>query len=128
VVADEQGRAWEFVTAPPRSAPGVASMVGYRALEAPGEMHRGMPSSTLTFIVSLDDGVQAAETAEALPIARPNPLLLGGLQVRAAHVRQRCGQLGYEIVHPLSTEAWGLRRFFVRAPDGNVINIVNHRD
>ena len=35
---------------------------------------------------------------------------------------------GYEIVHPLTTEAWGLRRFFVRAPDGNVINIVNHRD
>ncbi|MGH8571113.1 MAG: glyoxalase, partial [Gammaproteobacteria bacterium] len=23
---------------------------------------------------------------------------------------------------------WGVRRFFVRAPDGNVINIVNHRD
>lgn len=37
-------------------------------------------------------------------------------------------QLGYEIVHPLSTEAWGLRRFFVRAPDGNVINVTNHRD
>jgi catechol 2,3-dioxygenase-like lactoylglutathione lyase family enzyme len=37
-------------------------------------------------------------------------------------------KLGYEIVHPLTTEAWGVRRFFVRAPDGNVINIVNHRD
>lgn len=37
-------------------------------------------------------------------------------------------ELGYEIVHPMTTEAWGLRRFFVRAPDGNVINIVNHRD
>jgi predicted enzyme related to lactoylglutathione lyase len=37
-------------------------------------------------------------------------------------------QRGYEIVHPLSTEAWGLRRFFVRAPDGNVINVVNHRE
>ena len=37
-------------------------------------------------------------------------------------------QLGYEIVHALTTEAWGVRRFFVRAPDGNVINIVNHRD
>ena len=35
--------------------------------------------------------------------------------------------LGYEIVHPLTTEAWGVRRFFVRAPDGNVINIVQHR-
>ncbi len=35
-------------------------------------------------------------------------------------------ELGYEIVHPLTTEPWGVRRFFVRAPDGNVINVVNH--
>ena len=37
-------------------------------------------------------------------------------------------RLGYEIVHPITTEAWGVRRFLVRAPDGNVINIVRHRD
>ena len=35
---------------------------------------------------------------------------------------------GFEIVHPLTQEPWGVRRFFVRAPDGNVINIVNHVD
>lgn len=35
---------------------------------------------------------------------------------------------GYEIVHPLTAEPWGVRRFFVRDPDGNVINIVSHRD
>jgi catechol 2,3-dioxygenase-like lactoylglutathione lyase family enzyme len=35
---------------------------------------------------------------------------------------------GYEIVHPLTEEAWGVRRFFVRAPDGNVINMVSHTD
>ncbi|BDY29463.1 hypothetical protein hbim_03401 [Mycolicibacterium mageritense] len=35
---------------------------------------------------------------------------------------------GYEIVHPLTTEPWGVTRFFVRAPDGNVHNIVDHRD
>jgi catechol 2,3-dioxygenase-like lactoylglutathione lyase family enzyme len=35
---------------------------------------------------------------------------------------------GYEIVHPLTEEAWGLRRFFVRAPDGNVINMAGHSD
>ena len=35
---------------------------------------------------------------------------------------------GYEIVHPLTKEAWGLRRFFVRAPDGTVINMVDHVD
>lgn len=37
-------------------------------------------------------------------------------------------ELGLEIVRRLTTEAWGVRRFLVRAPDGNVINIVNHRD
>jgi catechol 2,3-dioxygenase-like lactoylglutathione lyase family enzyme len=35
---------------------------------------------------------------------------------------------GYEIVHPLTTEPWGVRRFFVRAPDGTVVNVVNHHD
>jgi catechol 2,3-dioxygenase-like lactoylglutathione lyase family enzyme len=46
--------------------------------------------------------------------------------VDAAYAEAR--ELGFEIVHPLTTEAWGVRRFLVRAPDGNVVNIVNHRD
>ncbi|MGL5816750.1 MAG: VOC family protein [Phycicoccus sp.] len=33
---------------------------------------------------------------------------------------------GYEIVHPLTTEEWGVRRFFVRAPGGAVVNIAQH--
>ena len=33
---------------------------------------------------------------------------------------------GYEIVHPLTDEEWGVRRFFVRAPDGTVINVARH--
>jgi catechol 2,3-dioxygenase-like lactoylglutathione lyase family enzyme len=35
---------------------------------------------------------------------------------------------GYEVVHPLTTEPWGIRRFFVRAPDGTVLNIAQHRE
>ena len=35
---------------------------------------------------------------------------------------------GYEIVHPLTTEPWGIRRFFVRAPDGTVLNIAQHHE
>ena len=35
---------------------------------------------------------------------------------------------GYEIVHPLTDEPWGPRRFFVRAPDGTIVNMVNHSD
>lgn len=33
---------------------------------------------------------------------------------------------GYEIVHPLTQEEWGPRRFFVRAPGGAIINVVGH--
>jgi catechol 2,3-dioxygenase-like lactoylglutathione lyase family enzyme len=46
--------------------------------------------------------------------------------VEAAY--QEAQELGYEIVKPLTKEAWGVYRFFVRAPDGNVINIVDHAD
>lgn len=41
-----------------------------------------------------------------------------------AEARQR----GYEIVHELTTESWGVRRFLVRAPDGTVVNVVQHSD
>ncbi|WP_435200833.1 VOC family protein [Janibacter sp. GS2] len=45
--------------------------------------------------------------------------------VDAAH--EDAVRTGLEIVHPLCDEEWGVRRFYVRAPDGNVINIVQHR-
>jgi catechol 2,3-dioxygenase-like lactoylglutathione lyase family enzyme len=34
---------------------------------------------------------------------------------------------GYEIVHPLTDEEWGVRRFFVRTPQGVVVNVLAHR-
>jgi catechol 2,3-dioxygenase-like lactoylglutathione lyase family enzyme len=34
---------------------------------------------------------------------------------------------GLEIVYPLTDELWGIRRFFVRDPDGTVINVASHR-
>ena len=33
---------------------------------------------------------------------------------------------GLEIVYPLTDEPWGIRRFFVRDPDGTVINVAMH--
>jgi uncharacterized glyoxalase superfamily protein PhnB len=33
----------------------------------------------------------------------------------------------YEIVHPITDEPWGIRRFFVRSPDGQEINVAWHR-
>jgi catechol 2,3-dioxygenase-like lactoylglutathione lyase family enzyme len=51
---------------------------------------------------------------------------IGVDDVHAVHAAAQ--DIGAEIVHPLTDEAWGVRRFFVRAPDGNVINIVAHPD
>ncbi len=33
---------------------------------------------------------------------------------------------GLQIVHPLSDEEWGVRRFFFADPTGNVVNILSH--
>jgi catechol 2,3-dioxygenase-like lactoylglutathione lyase family enzyme len=33
---------------------------------------------------------------------------------------------GLKIVHPLSDEAWGVRRFFFADQAGNVINVLSH--
>ena len=34
---------------------------------------------------------------------------------------------GLEIVHPLSDEEWGVRRFFFTDAAGNVVNVLTHR-
>jgi catechol 2,3-dioxygenase-like lactoylglutathione lyase family enzyme len=41
-------------------------------------------------------------------------------------VYQRAVKAGSEIVYPLTGEEWGLRRFFVRDPNGAVINVTQH--
>lgn len=41
-------------------------------------------------------------------------------------VHDRCVEAGLRIVHPLTMEAWGVRRFFVEDPNGKVINILSH--
>ena len=46
--------------------------------------------------------------------------------VDAAYAEAR--QRGYEIVHPLTEEPWGPRRFFVRDPNGVVVNVLGHPD
>ena len=44
----------------------------------------------------------------------------------AVHARAR--NAGAEIVYALTEEEWGLRRFFVRDPNGAIINVTEHRD
>lgn len=59
------------------------------------------------------------ETASVIPVAS-----IQVDDVDAAHAA--AVRAGAEIVHPLSDEPWGVRRFFVRDPDGHVINVLSH--
>ena len=42
-------------------------------------------------------------------------------------IYKRARAANAEIVYPLTEEEWGLRRFFVRDPNGAVINVTEHR-
>lgn len=41
-------------------------------------------------------------------------------------VHDRATALGLEIVYPLTNEPWGVRRFYLRDPFGNLLNILSH--
>lgn len=58
-------------------------------------------------------------TAPVVPVA--------SIEVDDVEAAYRLAQKrGAEIVHPLTEEPWGVRRFFVRDPDGNVVNVLGH--
>ncbi|MET3900087.1 catechol 2,3-dioxygenase-like lactoylglutathione lyase family enzyme [Devosia sp. UYZn731] len=42
-------------------------------------------------------------------------------------IHDRATSLGLDIVYAITDEPWGVRRFYVRDPFGNVINILSHR-
>ena len=59
--------------------------------------------------------------------APENPLISETTDdVDAAHAEAL--ESGHESVHPLTDEPWGVRRVFVGAPDGTVIDVVRHRE
>jgi uncharacterized glyoxalase superfamily protein PhnB len=56
--------------------------------------------------------------------------LVPDLSVEAEDVDAMDAQVvasGAEIVRDLRDEEWGVRRFFVRDPNGRVVNVLTHR-
>ncbi len=43
-------------------------------------------------------------------------------------VYARAVEAGAEITYPITDEEWGLRRFFVRDPNGAIMNVTQHAD
>jgi catechol 2,3-dioxygenase-like lactoylglutathione lyase family enzyme len=89
------------------------------AMDEPGFMMFASPSNrTAQITVAADDdraqdrGVREAQISVEVD------------NVDALH--EKAQQQGLEIVYPLTDEPWGIRRFFVRSPDGTVINVAQH--
>ena len=71
-----------------------------------------------------DDGRQLGlMTADATAPVNPDVSVFVD-DVEAAH--RAAVTSGVEIVHPLSTEEWGVRRFFYRDSSGRVVNVGTH--
>ena len=57
---------------------------------------------------------------------RPEPnLTIEVDDVDAAHAKAVAA--GATILYPLTTESWGVRRFYVSDPDGVVVNVMSHQ-
>ncbi|MFK0250814.1 VOC family protein [Amycolatopsis azurea] len=59
------------------------------------------------------------ETAPVVPVAS-----IEVDDVDAAYAAAKV--TGAEIVHELTDEEWGVRRFFIRDPSGHVVNVLSH--
>src|ERR1700681_970865 len=60
--------------------------------------------------------------------ARDEPHADISVEVEDVDICPAAAQLhGYSIVYPLTDEPWGVRRFFVRDPNGVIVNVVSHK-
>lgn len=78
----------------------------------------------VTFSAADDPSVQLTVMREdaTAPVNPDVSIEVDDVDAVYAAARQR----GCEILHPLTAEAWGVRRFFVRDPNGKVLNILSH--
>lgn len=102
---------------PTASAAFYASVLGFRP---------AMDNGWIAFVASPDrPDVQIGLMSQDATAPTSPAASIEVTDVDAAHAAAVAA--GAEIVHPLSDEAWGVRRFFLRDADGNVVNVLAHR-
>lgn len=79
-----------------------------------------------SFRSPFDPSIQVTLVADDPTAPEPSSMSVAVADVDAAYAEAQ--RRGYEIVHPLTHEHWGVRRFFVRDPHGVVVNVVGHAD
>ncbi|MEO8693493.1 MAG: VOC family protein [Acidimicrobiales bacterium] len=79
----------------------------------------------VTYASPANPTAQVTVTQAAMPEITPN-MTIEVTDVDGVHA-QAIGR-GDDIVYPLTDEPWGVRRFFVRDPNGVVVNVLEHRE
>lgn len=88
-------------------------------------LHLAMDMGWVATFVSPTNSTAQITLMGPSPALTPNPQISIEVDdVDAVHAK--AVELGLPIVHPLTTEPWGVRRFFVRDPNGVVINVMSH--
>jgi catechol 2,3-dioxygenase-like lactoylglutathione lyase family enzyme len=101
------------------------------------EASRDFYTTLLGFQVAMDLGwiltlVSPSNPTAQLSVVRQDATaaVVPQLTVEVAHVdavHAEALRRGLELVHPLTDEPWGVRRFFVKDPNGVVLNVASHR-
>lgn len=93
-------------------------LLGFEAaMDEPGFLMLRSPSTPTTQLIVATEG---AADREVLRV----DVSIEVADVDAVHAQAR--RTGMDIVYPLTDEPWGIRRFFLRDPDGLVLNIASH--
>ena len=113
------------------SSAGGALVNAYR-VEATGDDRVEIGSGTLGWVATSalpeNKSIQVSLVSGEVRLPRRKTAISVNVDdVDAAYTEAR--RRGYEIVHPLTDEAVrGPRRFFVRDPNGVIVNVVGHPD
>lgn len=98
----------EFIAEPALMPQVAASAVGYRMSTPAQEIHRGLPSPTLTFIISLARPIVTGESVDHArsPEAYRNDVIVSGLHTRPAYIDQQGDEAGLQLaIRPTAARA-----------------------
>jgi predicted enzyme related to lactoylglutathione lyase len=90
-------------------------------------MEMPINSGRIVTLISPDNPMAQISLLSGRPSSSPQEPNLTIEVQDADAVHARAVAEGAHIVYPLTTEPWGVRRFYVSDPDGVIINVMTHQ-
>ena len=84
----------------------------------------GMDMGWIVTFVSPQNPTAQLTVMQAQPQSQPPAVSIEVADVDSVHAKAVAQ--GIKIVYPLTSEPWGVRRFFAADPNGVVINVMSH--